>query len=111
MRIIETPTFTRQISALLPDDDYRLVQAHLAANPQVGEVIPGGGGIRKFRFARPGMGKRGGGRLIYYWQNDVGVIFMLLAYAKGRQENLTGEQLAELRSLAKELNHEAKHLR
>lgn len=111
MRIIETPTFTRQILVLLSDDDYRLVQAELAANPQAGEVISGGGGIRKYRFARPGMGKRGGGRLIYYWQNEIGVIFMLLAYAKGRQENLTNEQLVELRNLAKELNHEAKHLR
>ena len=57
------------------------------------------------------MGKRGGGRLIYYWQNEAGVIFMLLAYAKGRQENLSQEELAELRALAKELNDEAKHLR
>jgi hypothetical protein len=111
MRFIETPTFTRQIMALLPDESYRLLQVELAANPQAGEVIPGGGGIRKYRFALPGMGKRGGGRLIYYWQNEAGAIFMLLAYAKGRQENLTREQLAELRTLAKELNDEAKHLR
>lgn len=40
MRIIETPTFTRQISALMADDDYRTVQLELAANPQVGEIIP-----------------------------------------------------------------------
>lgn len=95
----------------MADDDYRTVQLELAANPQVGEIIPGGGGIRKHRITRPGMGKRGGGRLIYYWQNEVNVIFMLLAYAKGRQENLTSQQLAELRTLAKELNHEAKNLR
>jgi hypothetical protein len=111
MRFIETRIFTKQIVELLPEDAYRLLQAELAANPEAGDMIPGGGGIRKYRFALPGMGKRGGGRLIYYWQNEVGVIFMLLAYAKGRQENLTTEQLAELRALAKELNHEAKHLR
>ena len=111
MRFIETTIFTRQIVLLLPEDSYRLLQNELSANPESGDVIPGGGGIRKYRFALPGMGKRGGGRLIYYWQNEFGVIFMLLAHTKGRQENLTFEQLAELRALAKELNHEAKHLR
>lgn len=111
MRFIETPTFTRQVVVLLPDDSYRQLQFELAANPHAGEIIPSGGGIRKYRFARPGMGKRGGGRLIYYWQNEVGIIFMLLAYAKGRQENLASDQLVELRGLAKELNDEARHLR
>lgn len=111
MRIIETPTFTRQITTLLPDESYRRIHTELATNPQAGEVIPGGGGIRKYRIALPGTGKRGGGRLIYYWRNEAGVIFMLLAYAKGRQENLSQEELAELRKLAKELNDAAKHLR
>jgi len=111
MRFVETPTFTRQIVALLPDDAYRLLQTELAINPHSGEIIPGGGGIRKYRFARPGMGKRGGGRLIYYWLNEAGIIFMLLAYAKGRQDNLASDQLAELRALAKELNDEIRHLR
>lgn len=111
MRFIETPSFTRQIVVLLPDDNYRLLQFELAANPHSGEVIPGGGGIRKYRFARPGMGKRGGCRLIYYWLSEAGVIFMLLAYAKGRQENLSSDQLADLRALAKELNDEVQHLR
>lgn len=111
MRFVETSIFTRKIVLLLPEEAYRLLQAELAANPEGGDVIPGGGGIRKYRFALPGMGKRGGGRLIYYFQNEVGVIFMLLAYAKGRQVSLTSEQLAELRALAKELNDEARHLR
>lgn len=111
MRFIETLTFTRQIVVLLPDDLYRLLQVELAVNPHSGEIIPGGGGIRKYRFARPGMGKRGGGRLIYYWQNEAGIIFMLLAYAKGQQENLANDQLAELRALAKELNDEARNIR
>lgn len=111
MRFIETPTFTRQIITLLPDDLYRLLQVELAAHPHAGEIIPEGGGIRKYRFARPGMGKRGGGRLIYYWQNEAGIIFMLPAYAKGQQENLASDQLAELRALAKELSDETRHLR
>jgi len=53
--------FTRQILVLLSDGDYRMVPAELAANPPAGEVISDGGGIRKYRFALPGMGKRVGG--------------------------------------------------
>ncbi len=106
MRFVETPTFTRTITELLPDDDYRSLQNELAANPDAGDLIPGGGGIRKHRFGLPGAGKRGGARLIYYWQRSGGTIYMLLAFRKGRKENLTKGELADLRSLAKELERE-----
>ena len=71
--------FTRLITELLPDDSYRLLQEDLAKNPQAGDLIPGGGGIRKLRFALPGGGKRGGARLIYYWQTSKHKTYMLLA--------------------------------
>jgi hypothetical protein len=51
---IETPTFTRQITALLTDEEYRAFQSRLAANPELGPRIKGGGGIRKIRVALPG---------------------------------------------------------
>jgi len=46
MEFIETPVFTRLIIELLPDDSYRLLQDDIAKNPQAGDLIPGGGGIR-----------------------------------------------------------------
>ncbi len=103
MEFIETPVFTKLIAAMLPDDDYRLLQDDIAKNPQLGDLIPGGGGIRKLRFALPGTGKRGGARLIYYWQTSKDKIYMLLAYAKAKKENLEPEQVAVLKSLVKEL--------
>lgn len=56
IEFIETPVFTRLIATMLPDDDYRLLQDDIAKNPQTGDLIPGGGGIRKLRFALPGKG-------------------------------------------------------
>lgn len=103
MEFIETPVFTRLITELLPDDSYRLLQEDLAKNPQAGDLIPGGGGIRKLRFALPGGGKRGGARLIYYWQTSKHKTYMLLAYAKTKKENLEPEQVAILKGLVKEL--------
>ena len=60
MELIETFTFTRQITGLLSDEDYGVFQSRLAANPGLGALIKGGGGIRKIRVAVGSRGKRGG---------------------------------------------------
>lgn len=103
MEFIETPVFTKLIIELLPDEDYRLLQDDITKNPQTGDLIPGGGGIRKLRFAIPGKGKLGGARLIYYWQVSKHKTYMLLAYTKAKKEDLEPEQTAMLKALAKEL--------
>ena len=103
MEFIETPLFTRQILELLSDEDYAELQLGLAANPRRGTLIPGGGGLRKVRFRRPGSGKRGGIRVIYYWITAEDQILMLLAYAKAVRDNLTPAQVGTLRSLVKDL--------
>lgn len=103
MEFIETPLFTKLIIELLPDDSYRLLQDDIAKNPQAGDLIPAGGGIRKLRFALPGVGKRGGARLIYYWQTSKHKTYMLLAYTKAKKETLAPEQIAILKVLVKEL--------
>jgi hypothetical protein len=47
--IIETSIFTRQVQAFLGDDDYQCKQTVLAIHPDAGDLIPGGGGMRKIR--------------------------------------------------------------
>ncbi len=63
--IIETPLFTADARSIWSEEERGEFCAWLAANPLVGDVIPGSGGCRKIRWARPGMGKRSGTRLIY----------------------------------------------
>jgi hypothetical protein len=58
MEFIETPTFTRLVLDLMEDEDYAKMQLALAKNPGMGKIIPGGGGIRKMRWAGSGRGKR-----------------------------------------------------
>jgi hypothetical protein len=60
MEFIETPTFTRMVTALLTDEEYRGLQNALLENPERGDLIQGGGGIRKLRYASQGRGKSGG---------------------------------------------------
>ena len=102
MRFVETPAFTRAVLSLLPDNEYRSLQLALMLRPDAGDLIPGSGGLRKFRWSLPGKGKRGGARVIYYWQRGGEVIYMLFIYSKSRQEDLTREQLRTLSKLVKE---------
>jgi mRNA-degrading endonuclease RelE of RelBE toxin-antitoxin system len=106
MVIIETPIFTKQLQAHLSDDEYRLLQAALLQRPDAGNVIPGGGGLRKLRWAIEGRGKRGGVRLIYYWFTARGTILLLFMYPKNVQENLTQDQLKQLKKVVEEEYHE-----
>jgi len=100
--IIETSIFTRQVQALLDDDDFRCFQTILVIRPDAGDLIPGGGGIHKIRWGAQGRGKRGGVRVIYYWAVRQERILMLLMYAKNEQDNLTAEQLKVLRRIIEE---------
>ncbi|RZI43720.1 hypothetical protein EGT07_08095 [Herbaspirillum sp. HC18] len=103
MEFIETPTFTRLVTALLSDDELRELQCELLDDPETGDLIRGGGGIRKMRFALAGRGKSGGTRVIYYWAKSKDQIYMLLIYPKSKQDNLTDDQTAILREYVKEL--------
>ena len=102
MRFIETPIFTRAIRQMLPDDEYRALQLALVFRPEQGPVIRGGGGLRKVRWGAGGRGKRGGARIIYYWDKARGTFYMLFAYSKSEQEDLTPEQLQVLSRLVRE---------
>ena len=101
MHFVETLVFTKQITSLLDDADYRQLQVTLALKPRAGDIIRGSGGLRKVRWAVRGRGKSGGIRVIYYLVADEEVYF-LFAYAKNKQEDLDSGQLRLLRNLVKE---------
>ncbi|MEX8512648.1 MAG: transcriptional regulator [Leptothrix ochracea] len=69
----------------------------IADNPLAGDVIPSAGGLRKVRWARAGMGKRGGARVIYYTRLANGELVLLLVYAKAKFDNLRPEFLLKLK--------------
>jgi hypothetical protein len=70
--------------------------------PEQGPLIKGGAGLRKVRWARRGVGKRGGVRVIYFWRPVDQVFYMLFAYAKTEQEDLTPDQLRVLARVVRE---------
>lgn len=102
MWFLETSFFTRQISSLLSGEEYRQLQRTIILRPEQGSLIPGSNGLRKIRCAQGGRGKRGGCRVIYYWDVKSEGFFMLLAYPKTEKDDLTRSELKDLRSLVKE---------
>jgi hypothetical protein len=102
MRFIETPVLTRTIVALLDDEEYHDLQLALLQRPERGAVIRRSGGLRKMRWSRSGQGKRGGLRLIYFWDEATETFYMLYAYPKNEQEDLTARQLRMLSRLVRE---------
>lgn len=102
MRFVETPIFTRVVTALLNDESYRHLQSALMRRPEQGSAIGGTRGARKVRWALPGAGKSGGIRVIYYWASREAVFYMLYAYAKNEQGDLTPKQAKALAALIRE---------
>jgi len=74
---------------LLPDEAYRKLQGALLMRPEAGNLIPSSGGLRKIRWCMRSKGKRGGLRIIDYWDTPEDTLFMLMAYKKSTKEDLT----------------------
>ena len=101
-RFIETPIFTRVIAEIIDDESYGVLQLGLMLRPTQGSVLKGSGGLRKLRWAKPGAGKRGGVRIIYYWVPSESTFYMLYAYSKNEQADLTPAQARRLGQVVRE---------
>ncbi|MFA7147086.1 MAG: type II toxin-antitoxin system RelE/ParE family toxin, partial [Candidatus Riflebacteria bacterium] len=101
MVFIETPIFTEDLLKLLSDDEYKEMQKTLLYEPETGDLIQGSGGFRKIRWRQGGKGKRGGIRVIYYWEKSTEKLYLIFIYKKSVQEDLTQDQIKLLKSLVK----------
>jgi hypothetical protein len=99
---IETPVFTDLVERQLDDEPYRALQLTLLLRPEQGTVIPGSGGLRKIRWAAEGRGKRGGMRIIYFWEKTKATCYMLFLYRKNQQGDLTAAQIRTLARVVRE---------
>lgn len=67
--IAETTLFIRQATSIWSDVERNEFVDFIANSPESGDIIPDTGGVRKIRWARQGMGKRGGARVIYFYHD------------------------------------------
>ena len=104
MIFIEMPVFSKVVA--FTDDELHAIQNTLVDNPEAGDLISGGRGLRKLRAALSGRGKRGGARVIYYWWASKSVCYLVFAYPKSVMDNLTDAQLKTLAQvMIEEIDH------
>ena len=75
--VVELPEYLRQAERLLSEQARTDLVDYLAAHPKAGVIMSGTGGIRKLRWARAGMGKSGGVRVIYYYHDEHLPLYLL----------------------------------
>ena len=94
---VETQMFTAEADRIWSEEERGEFFSWLAANPQAGDVVQGTGGLRKVRWSRAGMGKRGGVRVIHFNRLENGVIHLLLIYTKSVRGNIPAHILKAIK--------------
>ena len=97
--VVETRPFIEDAARCLKENELDEFIGYIARNPTAGAVIPGTGGVRKVRWRAGGRGKRGGARVIYYYHSERIPLFLLTAYSKSQQTDLTPPQRAATRRI------------
>ncbi len=99
----ETSGFAQWREAFLPDLAYARLQSELMADPDLGDVMPGCGGLRKLRTAdaKRGKGKRGGARVIYLHIPEAKCFYLIDIYGKDEQDDLSADEKREFGTLAR----------
>lgn len=106
MRLVRTGVYVKATKRLAKlgaaEAEIARMEEAIASNPSVGDLVPGASGLRKMRFGYGRVGKRGGGRSIYYALNE-DTLFMITAYAKADKSDLTADEVRLFKKLVKEL--------
>jgi hypothetical protein len=102
MEIVETSFYTKYITKLLTDDEYKLLQKFLVEHPKSGKVIQGSGGLRKLRWDLNHKGKSGGIRNIYYYYENEHTLLMVYVYEKSKKDTLSPKEIALLKKIIEE---------
>lgn len=97
LTVIESPLFQKLWPLYWSEDERGDFAAYIALKPTAETVIRESGGLRKVRWARPGSGKSGGVRIIYFTRTEEGEVVLLTTYAKGSTGNIPTAKLREIR--------------
>jgi hypothetical protein len=90
--VVETNLYLSRAVRLMSEAEREAIIDQLAAVPTSGDLIPGSGGLRKMRIALEGRGKRGGGRVVYWFHSDQMPVVLLFAFAKNEASDLSPDQ-------------------
>lgn len=92
LSIIESRSYLADAERLMSATEREMVVDAIAAAPEAGVVIKGTSGLRKTRIPLMGRGKRGGGRVVYWYHSQGYPAVLLTVFAKNEADDLTAEQ-------------------
>jgi len=90
--VIEADSYLADSRRLMSEEGRAAVVDTIAAHPEAGIVVRGTGGLRKLRIPLHGRGKRGGGRVIYWYHSEGYPAVLLTVFAKNEASDLTAEE-------------------
>ncbi|HKU54444.1 MAG TPA: hypothetical protein VJP60_03715, partial [Rhizomicrobium sp.] len=90
--VAETALFVRQAADIWDEAERDNFVDFIARNPEAGDVIPETGGVRKLRWRKAGVGKRGGVRIVYFYYDPESPLYLLMVYAKAEREDMTPDE-------------------
>ena len=108
--VVSLSPFLKSAKALgLDENAIQEIERAIAYAPEEGELIEGGGGIRKRRIAIPGRskGKSGGGRIFTLFFHRGTPVYILALLDKSDAGNLTKAERNELSALAESIKSAA----
>ena len=105
-RVVRSSRYERAAAKLFRASVQQEMEELIAAEPERHPVIAGTGGFRKARWRRPGGGKSGGVRVIYFFMVRPDLVFLADIYAKNEKENLTHAERNHLQKIASEIQRE-----
>ena len=101
--VVETPTYLRAVEEFWDSDTQNEFKNFIGVNFLLGDIIPDTGGLRKIRWKSNSKGKRSGARVIYYFYDENHPIYLLFAYSKNVQTDLTEHEKKLLRQFVSQL--------
>jgi hypothetical protein len=101
--VVETLTFQRQADDVWSAEEREAFIDFIARNPEAGDIVGDGGGVRKVRWGRKGKGKSGGARVIYFFYNLDTPLYLLLVYAKAVRTDISPDAKKTVKEFAKRI--------
>jgi hypothetical protein len=94
--VVETDSYLSKARKIMSEVEMEAVVSMVSGSPMAGDVIQGTSGLRKLRIPLQGRGKRGGGRVVYWYYNEGYPAILLWVFAKNEADDLSPSQKRQL---------------
>ena len=106
IEVIELPGFQRGADQLFTRAQLADLIWEIASARELGDLIPGTGGLRKVRVGTGNRGKSGGARVIYLYGGEHMPIYLVAVYSKSEAIDMTPDEKKQATALVRAIKKE-----